>query len=190
MNSVTLNTTALHFTDEQFVQLCRDNRDLRFERNANGDIIIMPPTGGETGHRNARIIQQLLNWTDTSNLGIAFDSSTGFKLPNGADRSPDAAWIPWERWRAIAPEQRQQFLPLCPDFIVELRSPSDRLDTIREKMQEYLENGMRLGWLIDPISQTVEIYRSRAEVEQLQCPETLSGEDVLPGFILQCDRLL
>lgn len=186
---LTLDTRSLHLSDEQFFQLCQDNRDVRLERNANGTLLIMPPTGGETGHRNARLVQQLLNWTDTNELGIAFDSSTGFKLPNGASRSPDAAWILWERWNALTPQQKQRFIPLCPDFAVELRSPSDALETLQAKLREYCQNGMRLGWLIDPQSQTVEIYRSEGEVEVVQQPETLSGEAVLPGFVLRCDLL-
>lgn len=184
MTALILNLDSIKLTDEQFFQLCQDNRDLRFERNANGDLIIMPPAGGETGNRNGRLTQQLFNWTDTDKTGIAFDSSTGFKLPNGADRSPDASWIPLERWNALTSEQQKRFLPLSPDFVVELRSPSDSLTATRQKMQEYLDNGTRLGWLIDPQSRRVEIYRQGREVEVLESPTTLSGEDVLPGFVL------
>ncbi len=176
-------------TDEQFYQLCQANRDLRFERNETGDLIIMSPTGGETSNRNGRLIQQLFNWSDRDNTGIAFDSSGGFKLPNNADRSPDAAWIPLEKWNALTLEQKQKFLPLCPDFIIELRSPSDSLKTLQDKMQEYMENGTRLGWLINPQDKQVEIYRQDREVEVLNSPNSLSGENVLPGFILNLELI-
>ncbi len=184
MTSLTVSLNSLKLTDEQFFQICQDNRDLRFERNANGDLIIMPPTGGETGNRNGRLTQQLYNWTDVDGTGIAFDSSTGFKLPNGADRSPDASWISLDRWNTLTPEQQSKFIPLCPDFVIELRSPSDSLKTIQEKMQEYLKNGIRLGWLIDRQLRRVEIYRQGQEVEILENPASLSGEDVLPNFVL------
>lgn len=184
MTAFTLNLQAIPLTDEQFFQLCINNRDLRFERNANGDLIIMPPTGGETGNRNGRIIQQLFNWTDADRTGISFDSSTGFKLPNNADRSPDAAWIPLEKWNALSSEQQEKFLPLCPDFVIELRSPSDSLKTLQEKMQEYIDNGTRLGWLIDRTTKKVEIYRPGKLVEILDSPMALSGEDVLQNFVL------
>ncbi|MBD0362768.1 MAG: Uma2 family endonuclease, partial [Coleofasciculus sp. C3-bin4] len=142
MNVATINLPStlelkIELTDEQFFQLCQNNRDLRFERTAKGDLLIMPPTGGETSNRNARLTQRLMNWADTNELGIAFDSNGGFKLPNGADRAPDASWVKIERWNALTPEQRQKFLPLCPDFVVELRSPTDSLKATREKMQEY-----------------------------------------------------
>ncbi|MBP0000342.1 MAG: Uma2 family endonuclease [Cyanobacteria bacterium SID2] len=189
MNAFTLNTSAFPLTDDQFFQLCQDNENLRFERNANGDLVIMAPTGGETGQRNFELYIDLGIWNRQTKLGVAFDSSTGFKLPNGADRSPDVAWISIERWNALTAEQKQRFLPLCPDFVIELRSQSDRLDTLRYKMQEYRENGTRLGWLIDPVSQRVEIYRLRGEFKLLQQPESLSGEDVLPGFSLTLDRI-
>ncbi len=189
MNSLTLNTDALQLDDEQFFQLCQDNRDLQFERNANGTLIIMPPTGGETGRRNLELAVELGVWNRQTQLGIAFDSSTGFKLPNGANRSPDVAWIPRERWEGLTAEEKQGFLPLCPDFVVELRSRTDSLPTLQEKMQEYIENGTRLAWLINPSSQTVQIYRPQQPVEVVNSPSQLSGEDVLPGFVLNCDRL-
>ena len=189
INPLEINCDSLQMTDEQFFQLCQDNRDLRFERNSNGDILIMPPTGGETGHRNLKIIQKLANWTDTNQRGIAFDSSTGFKLSNGSDRSPDASWIPLEKWNNLTPQQRQKFLPLCPDFVIELRSPSDSLKTLQNKMKEYLENGTKLGWLINPKAKPVEIYRQGKEVEILDNPTTLSGEDVLPDFVLDLELI-
>jgi len=180
----------IDLSDEQYFQMCQNNRDLRFERTAKGVLLIMPPTGGETSNRNGRLNQQVFNWSDSNELGIAFDSNGGFKLPNGADRSPDASWVKIERWNALTPEQREKFLPLCPDFVVELRSPSDSLTELREKMQEYIENGARLGWLIDRKNQRVEIYRPNQEVEILENPATLSGEDVLPGFVLDLNAIM
>ncbi len=184
MTALTLNLDAVHLSNQQFYQLCLANRDWRFERNATGELVIMPPTGGETGNRNGRLTQQLFNWTDQSNTGIAFDSSTGFKLPNGADRSPDAAWLKRERWEALTPEQQARFVPLCPDFVVELLSPSDDLAITRRKMQEYIDNGAQLGWLINRKARQVEIYRAGQAIEVLETPVTLSGEAVLPGFVL------
>ncbi len=180
----------IDLTDEQFFQLCQKNRDLIFERTAKGELLIMSPTGGETSNRNLEMGMQLCLWNRQTNLGKGFDSSGGFKLPNGADRAPDLSWIPRERWDALTREQRQKFLPLCPDFAVELRSPSDSLTDLREKMQEYMDNGTRLGWLIDPQNKRVEIYRAGRDVEILQNPETLSGEDVLPGFVLDLKDIL
>jgi Uma2 family endonuclease len=185
MNALTVNLKSLiEMTDEQFFELCQNNRELRFERNANGELIIMPPTGGETGNRNGRITQQLMNWTDADGTGIAFDSSTCFKLPNGADRSPDASWIKLERWDTLTDEEKQKFPPICPDFVIELLSPSDSLQTTQEKMKEYIDNGVRLGILINRKSRQVEIYRPGKEVEVLDSPATVSGEDVLKGFVL------
>jgi Uma2 family endonuclease len=191
MNLITLTFPPnLNLTDEQFFDLCQQNRDYRFERTATGEIIIMPPTGGDTGRRNSKITFQLESWSIQNNLGITFDSSTGFKLPNGADRSPDAAWIKRERWNTLTAEQKRKFPPICPDFVIELRSPTDRIETVRAKMREYIENGVRLGWLIDPETQTVEIYRPNREIETLNSPNTLSGEDVLPGFVLNLQTIL
>ncbi|WGV26804.1 Uma2 family endonuclease [Halotia branconii] len=185
MNTFTVNLKpVLELTDEQFFNLCQANKDLKFERSANGELTIMPPTGGETGNKNARITQQLMNWTDADGTGIAFDSSTCFKLLNGADRSPDASWIKLERWDALTSEQKEKFPPICPDFVVELLSPSNSLKVAQEKMREYLDNGVRLGLLINRKSRKVEIYRQDQNVEILDSPATLSGEDVLKGFVL------
>ena len=185
MNALTINLKpALELTDEQFFQICQANRDLKFERTATGELIIMPPTGGETGNKNARITQQIMNWTDADGTGIAFDSSTCFKLPNGADRSPDAAWIKLSRWNALTEEQKENFPPICPDFVIELLSPSDSLKVAQEKMREYIDNGVRLGLLINRKSRQVEIYRQGKEVEVLESPVTVSGEDILNGFVL------
>jgi Uma2 family endonuclease len=190
MTALILNLSpTIELTDEQFFQLCQNNRDLRLERTAEGELIIMPPTGWESGNRNSRLTQRLGNWTDADGTGISFDSSTGFKLPNGANRSPDASWVSRERLEALNPDPAK-FLPLAPDFAVELRSASDSLKTVQQKMQEYIENGVRLGWLIDPQNQQVEIYRPGQEVEVLQSPTSLSGEDVLPGFILDLAQIL
>ncbi|HBQ98065.1 MULTISPECIES: Uma2 family endonuclease [unclassified Roseofilum] len=178
------NPDTASITDEQFYQLCAANGDLRLERTAKGDLIIMPPTGGTTGNWNFKIAQQLANWTDTDGTGIGFDSSTCFKLPKGADYSPDAAWIPLAKWEALTPEQQEKFPPICPDFVIELRSPSDSLKLLQDKMQEYLDNGTQLGWLINPQNRQVEIYRQGQDKQILDHPPSLSGEDILPGFVL------
>ncbi|WP_414620268.1 Uma2 family endonuclease [Calothrix sp. CCY 0018] len=181
---------TIDLTDEQFWQLCQKNQEWKFERTASGELLIMSPTGGETGNRNIEIAYQLQGWSRKNNLGKAFDSSTGFKLPNGADRSPDASWITIEKWESLTKEQRRKFLPLCPDFVLELRSPTDSLKKIREKMQEYMENGARLGWLINVEARQVEIYRQGKDVEILEAPITLSGEDVLPGFVFDLTTIM
>ncbi|HEY9298713.1 MAG TPA: Uma2 family endonuclease [Phormidium sp.] len=185
MNSFTLNLPpVLKLTDEKFAELAAANDNLRLELTAKGELIIMPPTGGETGDRNFEIDGQLWLWNRENRLGKAFDSSTGFRLPNGATRSPDVAWIRIERWEVLTAEQRKKFLPICPDFVVELVSESDDLAEARQKMQEYLENGLILGWLINPKDRTVEVFRSNREVERLEGVLSLSGEEVLPGFVL------
>jgi Uma2 family endonuclease len=160
------------------------NKDLRLELSAQGELSIMSPTGGETGDRNLELGGQVWFWNRQNGLGKAFDSSTGFKLPNGATRSPDVSWIKIARWNALTPEQRKRFLPLCPDFVIELVSESDDLADTQAKMREYIANGLRLGWLINPKNKQVEIYRPNQEIEVLQSPANLSGENVLPGFIL------
>ncbi|MEC4983470.1 MAG: Uma2 family endonuclease [Oscillatoria sp. PMC 1068.18] len=185
MNTLTLNLTPVFkLNNEQFEQLAAANQNLGLELNATGELIIMPPTGGETGNRNFEIYIDLGNWNRQNKSGKAFDSSTGFRLPNGATRSPDLSWITTEKWDNLTAEQRKRFLPLCPDFVVELVSESDDLATTQAKMAEYLANGLRLGWLINPKSKTVEIYRPNQPVETLQSPNNLSGENVLPGFVL------
>ncbi len=177
-------TLKLDLTQEQFWQLCQENHDFQFERTTTGELIIMPPTGGNTGKRNVKLITQLDLWNSQTHLGEVFDSNTGFTLPNGADRSPDASWVSRERWEALTPEQQDKFVPLCPDFVVELMSPSDRLEKTRQKMQEYQDNGAKLGWLINRKQQQIEIYRLHQAVEILEHPNQISGEDVLPGFVL------
>ena len=190
MTALSLNLqSVVDLTDDQFYQLCQNNNNLRFERTATGELIILPPVGGETSNRNGKLTQQLFNWTDSDGTGIAFDSSGGFKLPNGSDRSPDAAWVTLERWNTLTPEQKTRFAPLCPDFVVELLSPSDSLKDTQEKMKEYRENGACLGWLINRRSRQVEIYRLGKEVEVIKSPTTLSGEMILPGFILNLEPI-
>ncbi|MDJ1183257.1 Uma2 family endonuclease [Roseofilum casamattae] len=191
------NPETASITEEQFYQICAANRELRLERTARGDLIIMAPTGGGTGNRNLKIAQQLANWTDADGTGIGFDSSTCFKLPQGPDYSPDASWIPLAKWDALTAEEKEKFLPLCPDFVIELRSPtgglrpspSDSVKLLQSKMQEYLENGTRLGWLINPKNCQVEVYRQGQEKEILDNPTTLSGENVLPGFVLNLSSI-
>ncbi|MEG4270566.1 MULTISPECIES: Uma2 family endonuclease [unclassified Microcoleus] len=182
---------TLELTDDQFFQLCIDNRDLRFERTASGGLIIMPPTGSETGNFNIDLSYQLQSWSrQNKHLGIAFDSSTGFKLPDGTDISPDAAWIRRDRWDALTAEEKKKFAPICPDFVVELRSTTDSLEKLRAKMKVYVKNGARLGWLLDRKNRKVEISRQGSDVEILDSPGTLSGEDVLPGFVLDLSDIL
>jgi Uma2 family endonuclease len=187
----------IDLTDEQYFQLCQNNRDYRFESTAEGELLIMSPTGSDTGNRNIELAYQLQAWSRQNNLGKAFDSSTGFILPNGAKRSPDASWVKIERWNALTPEQQESFAPICPDFVVELRclrraepTRTDSLKELQEKMQEYIDNGASLGWLIDRKNKRVEIYRPGKDVEILENPASLSGEDVLPGFVLDLTLIL
>ena len=184
-----LNIQTMKLTEEQFVRLCEENPDLRIELSAQGELVIMPPTGLESGRRNSRLTRRLNIWTEEDGTGIAFDSSTLFTLPNGAKRSPDASWVRRERWDALAEEQRRGFGLLCPDFVVELRSPSDRLKDLQEKMQEYLDNGARLGWLIDPLEKRVYVYCPGQPIEELDDPPSVSGDPVLPGFVLHVREL-
>ncbi|MGR3273706.1 Uma2 family endonuclease [Acaryochloris marina NIES-2412] len=184
-----LQPADLELSDEQFYHLCQGNRDLRLERTASGKLVIMPPTGWGTGNRNLRLGQRLGNWADTDGTGIVFDSSTGFRLPNGAIRSPDVAWVRQDRLTALNPNPNQ-FLPLCPDFVIELRSANDSLSSLQLKMQEYLAHGLQLGWLVNPQDQQVEIYRPEQEVEVLQAPDFLRGESVLPNLQLSLAGIL
>lgn len=177
------------FDDEDFYEFCQANQDWRIERTSDGDIIVMPPTGGETGGRNFDLSVAFGNWAKAEGTGKGFDSSTVFSLPNGANRSPDLAWVKFLRWNALTPEERRGFPPLCPDFIVELRSHTDSLGTLQSKMQEYIDNGSELGWLIDPFEKKVYVYRPRTEVECLDNPVTLSGEPLLKGFVLDVREL-
>ncbi len=190
MTSLTLNLNPIiKLTRKQFYKLCETNPELKLERNAQGELIVMPPTGGETGRSNVNLILQVAKWNEEKQLGEVFDSSTGFTLPSGADRSPDVSWVEKSRWDALTKEQKEKFIPLCPNFVIEIISPSDNLKKLQNKMQEYIENGCRLGWLINRKKQEVEIYRLGKEVEVLQLPQTLSGEDVLPGFVLNMQKI-
>lgn len=184
LNPAIIIPQTFRVTHEQFQQLAAVNRDLRLERTVTGELIVMSPTGSETGNRNLDIEGQLWLWNRQTKLGVAFNSSSGFHLPNGADRSPDASWVKLARWEALTREEQEGFAPLCPDFVVELRSKSDNVEPLREKMREYRSNGASLGWLIDRKNRKVEIYRQSREVEILDNPSTLSGEDILPGFVL------
>ncbi len=183
-----LDLNHIHLTDEQFYQLCFNNPEWSIEQNAKGVLIIMSPVGGESGKREANYIIDLGIWNRQTQLGEVFSSSTLFKLPKGGKRSPDAAWVERSRWEALLPEQRKKFPPIAPDFVIELRSASDDLLTLQEKMQEYLESGVRLGWLLNPQDQQVEIYRQEQEKEVRDLPTSLSGEAVLPGFELDIDQ--
>jgi len=176
-------------SDEDFFAFCQSNPSLRIERSSNGEIIIMPPSGGETGNFNVRASTRLCNWAEADRTGVPFDSSTGFVLPNHAERSPDLAWVKRVRWEALSPEERKRFPPLCPDFVGEIRSPSDRLSELQDKMQEYIDNGAELGWLIDPVERNVYVYRPGAQVVCLHDPETVSGDSVLSGFTLNLREL-
>ncbi|CAN1212342.1 Putative restriction endonuclease domain-containing protein [Tumidithrix helvetica PCC 7403] len=190
MNALTISLDPIfELTDEKLWQLCQQNRDLRFERSARGELTIMAPEGSETGMRSIEFGADLVIWNRQKKLGVAFGSSTGFILPNGAMRSPDASWIAKERWSALTPAQQVGFAPICPDFAIELMSPSDSLSATQAKMQEYRDNGTKLGWLINRKDRQVEIYRIGQPVEILQAPTTLSGEDVLPEFILSLDLI-
>lgn len=180
---------VVEMTADQFFEFCQLNRDYRIERTASGEIIIMSPTGSETGNRNFDLTVQFGIWVKQDGTGVGFDSSTGFILPNGATKSSDIAWMRLEKWNSLTREQQTKFAPICPDFVVELRSPSDRLQSLQEKMLEYIDNGASLGWLIDRNNRTVYIYRPDAEVEVLDNPSRLRGEGILPGFVLDLSTI-
>ena len=191
MTVITLNLSpAIQLRDDDFFKLCQANRDLKLERTAKGELVVMSPTGGEGGKREADLIIDLGLWNRQTGLGIVFSSSTGFKLPNGADRSPDAAWVSQARWQALTEDQRRKFPPLAPDFIIELRSATDELETLQAKMQEYMENGVQLGWLINPQQRQVEVYGQGQPKQILDSPSSLSGENVLPGFVLDLSNII
>lgn len=201
LNSVVVNENAfvtgvvlhwppsVHLVNEQFFDFCQANKELRIERTAQGDCEIMAPAGGETGWRNLSLAAQLYMWAERDGSGVAFDSSTGFTLPNGAIRSPDVSWVKRTRLAALTPQQKQRFLPLCPDFIIELRSPSDSIKTLQDKMQEYIENGASLGWLIDSESQQVLVFQPQVSIVSLDKPEFLSADGLLAGFRLELQKI-
>jgi Uma2 family endonuclease len=185
MTAITINLDhIIQLTSEQFYQLCQNNPEIKFERNSKGEIIIVPPTGGETGNRNIEIGADFVIWNRQAKLGVLFDSSTCFKLPSGANPSPDVSWVNNQRWNTLTIEQKEKFPPIAPDFALELMSPTDNLKETQAKMREYMENGVKLGWLINRKLRQVEIYRLGQPVEILENPNQISGEDVLPGFIL------
>jgi len=187
---------VLHFkpliekmSDKEFLEFCSLNEGWKFEVTSEGDLEIMLPTGGETGNRNAWLTRTFGTWAEADGTGLDFDSSTMFRLPDKAQRSPDAAWVKRERWEALSEKEREEFPPVCPDFVIELRSWSDRLKPLKAKMREYIDNGAQLGWLIDPRKKKVYVYRPGVPVEELDEPETLSGEPLLRGFVLPVARL-
>lgn len=179
-----LNFSPLRLTDEQFESLCRNHPDLNLEMSAEGELIIVPPTSPESGWKNTKLITKTENWSEKDKTGIVFDSSTMFTLPNGAKRSPDVSWMPKEKWNALSEREKRRFARVVPDFVIELRSPSDALEDLHEKMKEYIAVGVRLGWLIDPENKTVHVYRADGAVEVLENPGKISGEDVLKDFEL------
>jgi Uma2 family endonuclease len=182
-------SSIVELTDERMFELCRANRDLRLERTAEGGLVVMPPAGGQSSRRNAQITFQLAAWANQDRTGIVFDSSGGFKLPDGAIRAPDAAWVRLTAWNKLASEDKEKFVPLCPDFIIELRSSSDAVSDLQDKMQEYLDNGAQLGWLIDPQEKRVYVYRQQAQTETLDNPQTIAGDPVLHGFVLDLQEI-
>ncbi len=182
---IILNLKTVNLSDEQFYQLCQINENWRLEQTAQGELIIMPPVGGISGIRESDLNANVVIWNRQTQLGKVFSSSTIFILPNGGKRSPDVAWVANDRWSALTLEQQEKFVPICPDFVIELRSKTDPLNQLQEKMQEYLHSGLQLGWLIDPQNQQVEIYRPNQPREIVQLPTTLSGENILPGFTLE-----
>jgi len=184
LEPITLSFRNVALSDDQFYQLCQDNENWQLERMAQGELIIMPPVGGLSGNRESNLIGELWLWNRQTKLGKVFSSSTIFTLPNGAKRSPDVAWVKSDRWESLTLEEQEKFPSLCPDFVIELRSCTNSLSQLQEKMQEYLNSGLQLGWLINPQSQQVEIHRPNQSIEIVQLPTILSGEQVLPGFIL------
>ena len=180
---------TLRLTPDEFEKLCQDNRDRSFELTASGELIVMPPIGGESGNYESELGADLAIWNRQTKLGKTFSSSTIFVLPNGARRSPDAAWVELSRWEALTPEQRIKFPPLAPDFVIELRSATDRLPPLQEKMEEYRSNGVKIGLLIDPKSKQVEIYQPGKETEILLSPASVDCGEVMPGFILNLSEI-
>ena len=187
----TINITALAspVTDKQFAQLCAQNRDTKFELTSRGELIVMSPTGSESGRQNADLLTQISIWNRQTKLGVVFDSSTGFTLPNNAKRSPDVTWIELSRWNELTKQQRRKFAPIAPDFVLELLSPNDRLQDVQLKMREYQECGVKLGWLIYPDEKKVEIYRSGKEPEMLIAPQILSGENLMFGLTVELNEI-
>lgn len=180
-----LNLKTVGLSNEQFHKLCQSNENYRIEQTAQGELLIMAPVGAISGNRESEFNADIVIWNRQTQLGKVFSSSTIFNLPNGGKRSPDVAWIANERWESLTSEEQEKFAPICPDFVIELRSRTGSLRQLQEKMQEYLNSGLRLGWLINPQNQQVEIYRQNQPTEIVELPTTLSGENVLPGFTLE-----
>lgn len=180
---------SMRVVNDQFFEFCQANKELRIERTAQGDCEIMAPTGGTTGWRNSGLTAQLYNWAEREGSGVVFDSSSGFILPNGAIRSPDVSWVKKSRLATLTPEQKQRFLPLCPDFVIELRSPSDNLIALQDKMQEYIENGASLGWLIDTETRQVLVFQPQQKLISLEQPEVMSADEVLKRFELDMQKI-
>jgi Uma2 family endonuclease len=189
IDSLPVDISTLKLTDEQFYQLCITNPEQPLELTAQGVLIVMSPVGGDSGKRELNLGSQLYVWNESTELGEVFSSSTIFKLPLGSQRSPDVAWVELSRWNALTKEQQEKFPPIAPDFVIELRSRTDSLTELQAKMQEYIANGVQLGWLINPQDQQVEIYRINGSVEAQQAPNTISGEEVLPGFVLNLAKI-
>ena len=190
LNSLVLHwPPSIHLMNDQFFDFCQVNKELRIELTAQGDCEIMAPTGGSTSWRNSRLITQLSVWADLEGSGVVFDSSGGFVLPNGAIRSPDVSWVKRSRLLTLTEIQKQRFLPLCPDFVIELRSPSDSMKNLQDKMQEYSENGASLGWLIDPEAQQVLVFQPKTAILCLDKPQFLLADNLLTGFSLDMQKL-
>lgn len=189
IETINIQALANPVSDQQFEQLCAQNQDTKFEMTSQGELIVMSPTGSESGRQNADLLTQISIWNRQTKLGVVFDSSTGFTLPNSAKRSPDVSWIEVSRWNELTKKQKRGFAPIAPDFALELLSPNDRLQDTQGKMQEYLECGVKLGWLIFPDEKKVEIYRLGKDVEVLDSPRSLSGEDLLPGLVVELDEI-
>ncbi len=187
MNTVLNLEPITSLTTEQFYQICLKNPELQLERNPQGKLIIISPVGGESGRKEANLIGDIIIWNRQSKLGYVFSSSTIFSLPNGGDRSPDVAWVSAEKWNNLTPAQKEGFPPICPEFVIELRSKTDRLKPLQEKMIEYLDSGLQLGWLINPHQQQVEIYRPKQVVEVVEIPTILLGENILPELEMSID---
>jgi Uma2 family endonuclease len=189
IETINIKALANPITDRQFEQLCAQNQDTKFEMTSQGELIVMSPTGSESGRQNADLLTQISIWNRQTKLGVVFDSSTGFTLPNGAKRSPDVSWIEISRWNELTRKQKRGFAPIAPDLALELLSPNDRLQDTQQKMREYLKCGIKLGWLIDPDETRVEIYRLGKDLEILDSPRNLSGEDLMPGLVVELDEV-
>jgi Uma2 family endonuclease len=188
-NPLVLRLSAIKMTDDQFLEFCSENGDLRFELTAKGELVVMPPVGSETGWREGKLVVRLGVWAERDGTGLAFGPSAGFTLPNGAIRAPDASWIVRSRWDVLSADEKAKYAPICPDFVIELRSPSDSLRIIQDKLEEYVENGSRLGWLIDPRQRCVYVYEPGQPMVRLDSPGILSGGTVLPGFELDLGEI-